>query len=64
MQKPELKRYVARVIGRDGSKSSEYVDWFSSDDEARAGYRSIMEAQGYVVKSVAVGNQSATVEIE
>lgn len=64
MQEPELKRYVGRVKSRDGKLSSEYVDWFTDDDDARATYRVIMEQQGYKVKTVTVENQTAIVEIE
>jgi hypothetical protein len=52
----ELKRYVGRVSRNGAVISSEYVDWFTDDDDARATYRIIMEEQGYEVKSVAIGN--------
>jgi len=60
---PELKRYVGRVSRNGVVISGEYVDWFTDDDHARAGYRVIMEQQGYKVKSVTIGNP-CVVEIE
>lgn len=60
----ELKRYVGKVKTADGKLSGEYVDWFTDDDDARATYRVIMEQQGYTVKSVAVSNGTAIVEVQ
>jgi hypothetical protein len=60
---PELKRYVGRVLFKGKLVGSEYVDWFTDDDDARAGYRVIMEEQGYKVKSVTIGSP-CIVEIE
>ena len=62
-KEPELKRYVGRVSQGGVFVGSEYVDWFADDDDARAGYRAIMEQQGYKVKSVTIGNP-CVVEIE
>lgn len=62
-KEPELKRYVGRVTHNGAVISREYVDWFMDDDDARAGYRVIMEEQGYKVKSVTTGNP-CIVEIE
>ena len=59
----ELKRYVGRVRHNGVLIGSEYVDWFTDDDDARAGYRIIMEQQGYKVKVVTIGNP-CIVEIE
>lgn len=63
MTEPELKRYVGRVMQNGAVVGGEYVDWFKDDDDARAGYRSLMEEQGYKVKSVTIGNP-CIVEIE
>ena len=60
---PELKRYVARVSRNGIVISREYVDWLTDDDDARSGYRVIMEEQGYKAKSVTIGNP-CVVEIE
>ena len=60
---PERKRYLGRVCQNGVVVSGEYVDWFTDDDDARAGYRFIMEGQGYKVKSVIIGNP-CVVEIE
>jgi hypothetical protein len=60
---PELKRYLGRVSQNSIVISREYVDWFTDDDDARSGYRIIMEEQGYKVKSVTIGNP-CIVEIE
>ena len=60
---PELKRYVGRVSHNGILVGSEYVDWFTDDDDARATYRVIMAEQGYKVKSVTIGNP-CIVEIE
>jgi hypothetical protein len=60
---PELKRYVGRVSRNGAVIGSEYMDWFTDDDDARATYRVIMEQQGYKVKSVRIGNP-CVVEIE
>ena len=62
-QKPELRRYVGRVVQDGAFVGSEYVDWFTDDDHARAGYQEIMREQGYKVKSVTIGNP-CIVEIE
>jgi hypothetical protein len=62
-KEPDLKRYVGRVSHNGKVISGEYVDWFTDDDDARAGYREIMEEQGYKVKSVTIGNP-CIVEIE
>jgi hypothetical protein len=62
-KEPELKRYVGRVSSNGAVIGHEYVDWFADDDDARAGYRIIMEQQGYKVKSVTIGNP-CIVEIE
>ena len=62
-REPELKRYVGRVARNGVVISGEYVDWFTDDEDARVGYRTIMEQQGYKVKSVAIGNP-CIVEIE
>ena len=62
-KEPELKRYTGRVSRNGVVIGSEYVDWFTDDDDARAGYRVIMEEQGYKVKSVTIGNP-CIVEIE
>jgi hypothetical protein len=59
----QLKRYTGRVSRNGVLVGSEYVDWFTDDDEARIGYRAIMEEQGYRVKSVTIGNP-CIVEIE
>jgi hypothetical protein len=56
------RRYVGRVL-MNGKLSSEYVDWFTDDDAAKAGYRELMEEQGYKVKSVTIGNP-CIVEVE
>lgn len=56
MSEPELKRYVGRVTRNGAAVGSEYVDWFKNDDDARSGYRALMEEQGYTVKSVTIGN--------
>ena len=60
---PILKRYVGRVFQKGVLIGSEYVDWFTDDNDARIGYREIMEEQGYKVKSVTIGNP-CIVEIE
>ena len=62
-KEPELKRYVGRVRHNGVLIGSEYVDWFTDDDNARVGYRIIMERQGYKVKTVTIGNP-CIVEIE
>jgi hypothetical protein len=59
----KLKRYVGRVSRNGALISSEYVDWFRDDDDARATYRVIMEQQGYKVKVVRIGHP-CIVEIE
>ena len=59
----KLKRYVGKVVHNGAVVGGEYVDWFASDDEAREGYRAIMEGQRYKVKSVTIGNP-CIVEIE
>ena len=53
---PKLKGYIGRVSQNGVVISGEYVDWFTDDDNARVGYRIIMEQQGYKVKSVTIGN--------
>ena len=55
-QELELKRYVGRVSQNGVVINGEYVDWFTDDENARVGYRIIMEQQGYKVKSVTIGN--------
>ena len=62
-KEPELKRYVGRVSHNGVVVGSEYVDWFTDDDDARATYRVIMAEQGYKVTSVTIGNP-CIVEIE
>lgn len=52
---PTLKRYASRASRNGVVFGSEYVDWFTDDDDARATYRVIMEEQGYKVKSVTIG---------
>ncbi len=60
----ELKRCAATVTrcGQPVSKT-EFVDWFPNDEEARAGYREIMEDQGAKVVRVEIAEGRATVEI-
>lgn len=62
-EEPELKRHVGRVAHNGAVISSEYADWFTDDDDARATYRVIMEEQSFKVKSVTIGNP-CIVEIE
>ena len=62
-KEPELKRYAGRVSRNGVVFGTEYVDWFTDDDDARATYRVIIEEQGYKVQSVTIGNP-CIVEIE
>jgi hypothetical protein len=62
-QQTELKRYVGRISHNGVLVGSEYVDWFKTDEDAKTGYREIMEQQGFKVKSVIIGNP-CIVEIE
>jgi hypothetical protein len=63
MQTTTEQKYIGRVKMPDGRLSGDYVDWFTDDDAALSGYRSIMEEQGYEVKSVTLDGNQATVEI-
>jgi len=45
-KEPELKRYVGHVSHNGVIVGSEYLDWFTDDEDARATYRVIMEKQG------------------
>jgi hypothetical protein len=58
-----LKRYVGKVRYPSGRLSMEYVDWFVDDEAAKAGYRLMLEAQGYSVSEVRIENGTATVDI-
>jgi hypothetical protein len=57
-----LRQYTAEVhqrsadaIAKSMDAAGEYVDWFTDDAAAEAGYRSLMEHQGYNVVSVVIG---------
>ena len=63
MKEDNTKRYAGRVKYPNGDISSEYVDWFASDEDAVTGYTEIMEEQGYTVKAITFDGQNATVEI-
>ena len=55
---------IRRRVAQNGvTIGGEYVDWFTDDEDARMGYRIIVEQQGYKVKSVTIGNP-CIVEIE
>lgn len=45
------------VVVCDGQKVTDtvYSDWFATDDAAMAGFREIMEGQGYTVAAVRIG---------
>lgn len=50
-----IYRYDAVVV-RAGARVTPtvYTDWFKSDEAAEAGFREIMEDQGYTVKAVRI----------
>lgn len=51
-------QYTAIVQSKEAyplDATTEYSDWFSDDAAAEAGYRSLMEGQGYKVASVKIG---------
>lgn len=43
LNEPELKPYKGRVSRNGVVLETEYVDWFTDDNDARATYRVIME---------------------
>jgi hypothetical protein len=51
-----LKRYEAIIRSPyPAAAPTIYADWFTDDAAAQAGYRQIMEAQGYTVQTVEIG---------
>jgi hypothetical protein len=61
---PKLIAYQGRVKMNSQIEPGIYRDWFIDDEAARAGFREIMEEQGYEVVSITIDPASKITVVE